>query len=80
MGGACIAYKTVEQEILGRTKRLLSFDTPRAAYKTTRPAVLLFYVYILCRGNVYTEPLSSNERGLHIYTQGLRGGNYIERH
>jgi hypothetical protein len=44
MGGACSTYKTVEQEVLGRTKRLLSFDTTRAVYKTTRPTVLLFYV------------------------------------
>jgi hypothetical protein len=33
--------KTYE-EVLGGTYRLLSFDTMRTAYKTTRPTILLF--------------------------------------
>jgi hypothetical protein len=53
---------------------------PLICPRTARLAILLCYVCILCRGNVYTEPLSSNEWKLHIYTQGLMGGNYIERH
>jgi hypothetical protein len=30
-------YADTKQEVLGRTNRLLSFDTTRAAEKTTRP-------------------------------------------
>jgi hypothetical protein len=44
-------------QVLGRTNRLLSFDTTRAAQKTTRPTILRY------RGNVFTEPLPSNDRG-----------------
>jgi hypothetical protein len=41
----------------------------------------LFYycVYILCRGNVFTEPLPSNDRRIHIQTQRLMGGIYEVR-
>lgn len=44
---------------MGRTNRLLYFET-------TRPAILLCYVCIRCRGDVSTEPLSGNYMGIHI--------------
>jgi hypothetical protein len=32
-----------------------------------------------CSGNVFTEPLPSNDRGIHIQTQRLMGGVYEAR-
>jgi hypothetical protein len=46
-----------KQEVLGRTNRLLSFDTIRAAQKTTPPTILP------CRGNTFTELLPRNGKG-----------------
>jgi hypothetical protein len=46
----------------------LSFDTTRTAQKTTRPTILLCSVYSLPR-EVFTDPLPSNDRGIHIQTQ-----------
>jgi hypothetical protein len=36
----------------------------------------LFYCYVCvcCRGNVFTEPLPSSDKGIHIRTHRLRGG------
>jgi hypothetical protein len=51
------------QGVVGRTSRLLSFDTTRVAQKTMPPTVLL------CRGNVFTEPLPGNDRGVKGHTQ-----------
>jgi hypothetical protein len=31
---------------------------------------------IRCHGNIFTEPLSSNERGIHIQTDRRMGGIY----
>jgi hypothetical protein len=36
-------------------------------------------VCISCRGNVFTEPLPSNDRGIHIQTHRLMGGIYEAR-
>jgi hypothetical protein len=36
-------------------------------------------VYIRCRGNVFTEPLPSNDRRIHIETHRLMGGTYEVR-
>jgi hypothetical protein len=47
------------KEVAGRTNSLLSFDKKRVAWKTTRPTILL------CRGNVFTELLPTNDRGIH---------------
>jgi hypothetical protein len=42
----------------------------RAAQKTTRPKFILFLVCIRCRGNMFTEPLTSNDIGdTHTDTQ-----------
>jgi hypothetical protein len=43
---------------LERTNGLLSLDTTRTTYKSTRPKILLH-----CSGDVFTEPLPSNDRG-----------------
>jgi hypothetical protein len=43
-----------KQEVLGRTNRLVSFDTTRTAWKTTRPTVLiLLRMYLLLRQRFY---------------------------
>jgi hypothetical protein len=34
---------------------------------------------IRCRGNIYTEPLLSNDKGLHIQTHRQMGGIYEVR-
>jgi hypothetical protein len=39
----------VLQELLGRTNRLLAFDTTRILWKTMRPTVLLLNVYSVPR-------------------------------
>jgi hypothetical protein len=51
-----------KQDVLGRTNRLLSFDTTWTAQKTMPPTILR------CRGNVFTELLSSSDRGIHRQT------------
>jgi hypothetical protein len=48
-------FNILKQEVLGRTNRLLSFDT-WTAQKTTPPTIPRF------RGNVFTEPLPSNDK------------------
>jgi hypothetical protein len=35
-----------------------------------------FKTIFLCRGNVFTEPLPSNDRSIHIQTHRLMGGIY----
>jgi hypothetical protein len=52
-----------QQEVLGRTNRLLSFDTTKTAKKTTRPTFSYCSVCICCCGNVFTEPLPNNDTG-----------------
>jgi hypothetical protein len=37
------------------------------------------FVCIRCHGNVFTEPLSSNDRGICIQSQRLMGGIYVVR-
>jgi hypothetical protein len=58
-----IIHVELLQEVLGRTNRLLSFDTKRTAYKTMRPTILLS-LRRRCHGEVVTEPLPSNDRGM----------------
>jgi hypothetical protein len=52
----------IKKQALGRINRLLSFDTTWIAYKTTPPTVFL------CRGNIFTESLPSNDRVIHRLT------------
>jgi hypothetical protein len=37
-------------------------------------------VCVRCRGNVFTEPLPGNDKGIHIQTHALIGGIYEGRH
>jgi hypothetical protein len=62
-----------KQEVLGRTSRLLSLIRHRPHWK--RRAQQFFYccVCIRYRGNVSTEPLTSNDRG--IFTEQLPSNN-----
>jgi hypothetical protein len=46
------------KQVLGRTSHILPFYTTWAAYKTTPTTIFR------CRGNVFTEPLPSNDRGI----------------
>jgi hypothetical protein len=47
------------QEVPGKTNRLLSFDMTRTPWKTLPPTILR------CRGNIFTELLPSNDKGIH---------------
>jgi hypothetical protein len=53
----------IKQKVLGRTNRLLSFDTTRTPQKTSPT--------ILCRGDLLTEPLPRYDRGIHRQTHIL---------
>jgi hypothetical protein len=53
---------------MGRTNHLLSFETTRTAYKT-RGTILLALCVFVTRGNVFTKPLTSNDRTVHIVTK-----------
>jgi hypothetical protein len=55
----------VLRKLIGRINRLFSFDTTRTAQKTTPQTVLR------CRGNVFTELLPSNDRGIHRLLRGI---------
>jgi hypothetical protein len=59
-----------EQEVLGRTNRLLSFETTRTAQKVTPPTILLLL-------RVFSSP--SNDMWMHIQTLRLVGGIYEVR-
>jgi hypothetical protein len=61
--------ETNQHKILGRTTRLLSFDTTRTTKKTALPTILR------CKRNVFTEPLPSNDRR-DTYTDTKTDGIY----
>jgi hypothetical protein len=44
------------------------------------PSLIKIGSGIRCRSNVFTEPLPSNDRGIHIQTLRLMGGIYKVRH
>jgi hypothetical protein len=54
----------------GRTNRLLSFDRTRTAWKTTLPEIA---------AENLTEPLASNDSGIHIQIHRLMGSIYVLR-
>jgi hypothetical protein len=62
-------FPILKQEVLERTDSLLSFDTTWTAQKTVSQTILR------CRGNVFTEPLPSNDRR-DTQTHRLMGGIY----
>jgi hypothetical protein len=51
------------EEVLGRSSRLLSFETAHTAEETTP------LIFLRCRGSIFTELLPSNDRGIHWQTQ-----------
>jgi hypothetical protein len=59
-----------KQEYLGRTNGICFFHTTRTELKPTPLTILL------CRGNVFTEPLSSN---VHMQTHRLMAAIYEVR-
>jgi hypothetical protein len=62
------AERKKEEKALGITNHVLSFDTTRTAWKTTPPIIFLLPRMFLCRIKVFTEPLPSNDRLIHIHT------------
>jgi hypothetical protein len=60
------------------TNRLLSCDKTRTPQKTTRPTIVVC-ACIRCCGNIFTEPLPSNDRVIHIQTHRLVGDIYEVR-
>jgi hypothetical protein len=65
-------------KVLGRTNSLISLIR-YGSYRKRRVQFLYFSVYIRGRGNVFTEPLPSSDRGIHIQTHRLMGGVYEVR-
>jgi hypothetical protein len=63
-----------KQKVLGRTNRLLSFDTRRISKQ-----IFYCWVCINCSSKVFAEPLPSNDRGIHMKTTRLMGGIYEVR-
>jgi hypothetical protein len=66
--------ETLIKQVLGRTNRLLSLIRHGQHWK--RRVQQFFYCYVCIRYhcNVSTEPLPSNDRGVHIQTHVLMGG------
>jgi hypothetical protein len=62
-----------KQDVLGRTNWLLSLIRHGPHRKRRVQKFLYCSVYSSCRGNIFTEPLPSNDRGLHIYTDWWEG-------
>jgi hypothetical protein len=67
------------QEVLGRTNRIL----PLIRHGPHRKRQVQQFVYgcvcIRYHGKVFSEPLPSNDMGIHIQTQRLMGGIYEVR-
>jgi hypothetical protein len=60
---------TNNQEVLGRIDSLRCFDTAQIAQKRIVQQFFYSCVCIRCSGNVFTEPLPSNDTVIHIQTQ-----------
>jgi hypothetical protein len=60
----CTPYNI--KQVLGRTNRLLSLIWHRPHRKWRVQQFFYCCVCIRCRGNIFTEPLPSNDRGIHI--------------
>jgi hypothetical protein len=67
--------RDLKQKFLRKTNILLPFDTTWARQKKTPPTILR------CRGNMFTEPLPSNDRRIHRPTDSLsiKHGPHIKR-
>jgi hypothetical protein len=68
-----------KQEVTGRTNRLVSLirDWPHRRWLVQQ--FLSYCVCILWRDNLFTEPLPSNDRRIHVQTHKLMGGIYEVR-
>jgi hypothetical protein len=65
----------MKQEVLGRTNRILPFDT-----MTRQTIFLLLYVVVFVTTVTFiTKMLPSNDKGIHIQTHRLMGGIYEVR-
>jgi hypothetical protein len=73
--GVCVHRRKILQKVLRRTNRLLCCNATETVYKTTPPTILR------CRGNLFTEPLHRNDRGIHGHTvsPSTRHGPYRKR-
>jgi hypothetical protein len=70
----------IKQKVLGRTSILLSSNTTRNAQKKRLSECFYCCLCIRCCGKVFTKPLPSNEKRIHIQTHTLMGGIYEARH
>jgi hypothetical protein len=59
---------------VGRTNRLLSFDTTRTKWQMTRPKII---ASVFVAAENFTEPLASNGSAIRIQTHRLMGGIYM---
>jgi hypothetical protein len=59
-------FNRYKQEILGRINHLRSLIGHGSHRKWDVQQFFYCCLCILCRGNVCTEPLSSNDKGLHM--------------
>jgi hypothetical protein len=74
-----LAYFVLKQEVLGRTNRLLSFDTTRTAQKRMRPTIFLLLSVFVAAGTCLPRRCLSILWGLHMQTHRLMGGIYEVR-
>jgi hypothetical protein len=69
----------MKQEVLGRTNRLLSFDTTQTANKTTRPRINLLLRVFVAAGTRFQSRCLATIGGIQIQTHRLMGGIYEVR-
>jgi hypothetical protein len=70
----CTRGCIIWQEVLGRTNRPFSLIRHRPHWKRRVQQFCYYCMRIRYRGNVSTEPLPSNDRGIHIQTHRLMRG------
>jgi hypothetical protein len=70
VGAACGLIRILKrkQEVLGRANCLLSLIRHGPHWKRCVQQFFYCCVRVLYRGNIFTEPLPSNDRGIHIQT------------
>jgi hypothetical protein len=70
------SYTYIRQEVLGRISNIFLLIRHWPHRKRCVQQFFCCCVCIRCRGNIVTEPLPSNDKGIHIYTHSLMGGIY----